>query len=154
MLVDGAHDGVEGPRHLDMHLRWIVALDEMRIPPVAAQQLRQLAARDARQHGRIGDLVAVQVQDRQHRAIGGRIEEHVRMPGGGERTGLGFAVADHACGNQVRVVEHGAEGMAQRVAQLAALVNAARRFRCHVAGDAAGKRELPEQRCESRRDPA
>ena len=144
-VPNGMHHGVERPRHLDMHLCWIVALDEVGIPPVAAQQLRELAPWDAREHGRVRNLVPVQMQDRQHRAIGGRIEEHVRMPGGGQRTGLGFTVADHACGNQVRVVEHGAEGVAQRVAQLASLVDASRRFRCHVAGDAAGKRELPEE---------
>jgi hypothetical protein len=147
-VPDGVHDDVEGACHPGMHLRWIVALDEMRIPPVAAQQLRELAPWDACEHRRVRNLVAVQVQDRQHRAVGGRIEEHVRVPGSSERTGLGFAIADHACRDQVGVVEHGAEGVTQRVAQLAALVDAAGRFRCDVAGDAAGERELPEERRE------
>ena len=48
------------------------------------------------------------------------------------------------------VVEHRAERVAQRVAELAAFVDAAGRFRRDVARDAAGKRELPEQRSSAR----
>ena len=47
----------------------LVARDEVRLPAVARQQALQLLARDARENGRIGDLVAIQVQDRQHRAV-------------------------------------------------------------------------------------
>ena len=52
----------------------------------------------------------------------------------------------HARHDQIGVVEHRAERVAQRVPELAALMDAARRFGRDVAWDAAGKRELPEQR--------
>ena len=47
--------------------------------------------------------------------------------------------------DQVGIVERGAIGMHQRVAELAAFVDRARRFRRGVARNAAGKGELPEQ---------
>ena len=43
-----------------------------RRPAIAAEQAQQLLLRDARQHRGAGDLVAVQVQDRQHRAVARR----------------------------------------------------------------------------------
>ena len=73
----------------------IVALDEIRLVAVAREAA--VAARHRgirREHRRIGDLVAVEVQDRQHRAVARRIEKLVGMPGGGERAGFGLAVAD------------------------------------------------------------
>ena len=42
----------------------LVALDEIRRPAAAAEELLQLLGLDARQDGRVADLVAVQVQDR------------------------------------------------------------------------------------------
>ena len=67
------------------------------------------------------------------------------MPGGGQRAGLGLAVANHAGDDQAGIVEHRAERVGQRVAQLAALVDRARGFGRDVAGDAAGERKLLEQ---------
>ena len=105
----------------------------------------QLVSWDAGQDGRVGDLVAVQVQDRQHAAVAGRVEELVAVPAGGERPGLRLAVADDAGDDQVGVVEGGPVGVGQGVAELAALVDGARRLRGDVAGDAAGEAELLEQ---------
>ena len=59
--------------------------------------------------------------------------------------GLGLAVADDAEDDEVRVVERRPVGVAERVAELAALVDAARRLGRHVAADAARERELAEQ---------
>ena len=87
----------------------------------------------------IGDLVAVQVEDRQHRAVADRIDELVGMPGRGERTGLGLAIAHHAGDDQIGIVERSAVGVRHAVAELAALVNRARRLRRHVAADVAGE---------------
>ena len=67
------------------------------------------------------------------------------MPAGRQRAGLGLAVADHAGDDQVRIVEGRAVGVRERIAQLAALVDRARRLGRDVAGNAAGKRELREQ---------
>ena len=67
------------------------------------------------------------------------------MPGGGQRPGLGFAVADHDGHQQVGIVERGAEGVRDAVAQLAAFMDGARRFRRAVAADAAGEGEFLEE---------
>ena len=93
--------------------------------PRAASAARRA---DPGQHRRVGDLVAVQVEDRQHRAVPRGVEELVRVPARGQRARLGLAVADHAADQQVRVVERGAVGVQQRVAELAALVDRARRL--------------------------
>ena len=72
----------------------------------------QIFVGDPRQHGRIADLVPVQVQDRQHGTIGDRIEEFCGLPGCRQRAGFRFAVADDAGNDQVRIVECRAKGMA------------------------------------------
>ncbi len=85
------------------------------------------------------------MQDRQHRAVGRRIEKLVGMPGRGQRPGLRLAVADDAGDDQIGIVEHRPERMAERIAQLAAFVDRARALRRGVAGNSAGKRKLDEQ---------
>ena len=136
---------VERRGHRLVHRRGLVTLDEVGRPAVAAQQLLQFLARDARQQRRVGDLVAVEMQDRQHRAVGHRIEKLVRMPCRGERTGLRFAVADDAGDDEIGIVEHRAERVAERIAQLAALMDRARALRRRVARNPAGKRKLREE---------
>ena len=99
----------------------------------------------AAEHRRPGDLVLVEVQDRQHGAVARRVEEADPLPRALQRPGLGLAVADHAGDQQVGVVEGGAEGVHERVAELTALVDRARGRDADVAGDAAGRRELADQ---------
>src|SRR3989442_10553764 len=70
-----------------------------------------------------------------------------RVKSGGPRFGL--AVADHASDNERRVVERGTEGVAQAVAELAALVDRARRLGRDVARDAAREGELLEEPLQS-----
>ena len=143
---DVVQDGVEGGGELLVHGGRLVADDEVRRVAVAAHQRRELVVRDAGEHRRVGDLVAVEVQHGQHDAVAARVEELVRVPARGERAGLRLTVADDAQRQQVRVVEHRAVGVHERVAELAALVDRARRLRRDVAGDAAREGELPEQR--------
>ena len=144
-LVDLAHDLVEHGRELAMHGHRLVAADEVDAVAVALEQHRELVLRDAREQRRIGDLVAVQVQDRQHRSVARRVEELVRVPARRERTGLGLPVADHAGDEQAVVVERRPVGVRERVPELAALVDGAGRLGRHVAGDAARERELAEE---------
>ncbi|MGY4362179.1 hypothetical protein ACVW0J_008672 [Bradyrhizobium sp. i1.7.7] len=75
----------------------------------------------------------------------GGIEELVRVPGRRERAGFRLAIADDAGDDQVGIVECGAIGMHQRVAEFAAFVDRAWRFRRRVARNAAGEGELPEK---------
>jgi hypothetical protein len=100
---------------------------------------------DAREDGRVRDLVAVQVEDRQHGPVARGIDELVRMPGRGERSGFRFAVADHAPDDEVRIVERRTVGMGQAVAQFAAFVDRAGRLRRDMRTDMAVKRELFEE---------
>ncbi len=128
-----------------MHQRGFVTLDEVGRPPTPTQQLVQFLAADAGEDGRIGDLVAVEMQDRQHRAIGGRIEKFVGMPRRGQWSGFRLAIADDAGDHEIGIVEHRPERMAERIAQLAALVDRARALRRCVAGNSARKRKLNEE---------
>ena len=121
------------------------ARDEDRPPAVALEEGDQLALGDAGEHGRVRDLEPVQVEDRQDRPVGLRVEELVRVPARGERPGLGLAVADDAGDEQVGVVERRAERVHERVAELAALVDRARHLRRDVARDPARERELAEE---------
>ncbi len=61
----GFHHG----RHALMHGVGIIAFDEKRRPAATAQELFQFLALNAREHRGIADLIAIQMQDRQHRPI-------------------------------------------------------------------------------------
>ena len=139
------HAVVEGGGEVLVDGRRLVALDEPDVVAVAGAGARGLVVARAAEHGRAGDLVPVQVQDRQDGAVAGRVEEADALPRAFERAGLGLAVADDGHHDQVRVVERGPEGVDQHVAELAALVDRARGGRADVAGDAAGRGELAEQ---------
>ena len=139
---DLRQDRIERPGEGLMHQRRIVALDEMRIVAVAAQELGQLLAADPRQHRRIGDLEAVEVKDREHRAVARRVKKLVGVPAGGQGAGFRFAIAHDAGDDQVRIVERGAISVQQRIPQFTAFVDGARRFRRYVAGDPVGPGEL------------
>jgi len=132
-------------RHELVHFGRFIALDEVWRVTVAAEERLQLVPRDARQHRGAGDLVTVQVQHGQHRPVVDRMKKLVRVPARGQRAGLRLAIADHAGHEQVGIVERRAERVRQRITQLAALVNRARRLRRDVARNAAREGELFEQ---------
>ena len=67
------------------------------------------------------------------------------MPARRERPGLRLAVADDARDEQFGVVEGSAVRVRERIAELAALVDRARRLRRDVARDPAGEGELAEE---------
>ncbi len=142
-LVEGR---VEGGRHGLVHGLGLVALDEVGPMAVALHEPAELVVADAGQHGGVGDLPAVEVQDRQDGPVVDRVQELVGVPAGGQRAGLGLAVADDARHHEVGVVQGGAVGVGQGVAQLTPLVDRSGRLGRGVAGDAARERELLEQR--------
>ncbi len=142
---DLVQDLLQGLGHQAMHCLRVVAGDDVGLVAVAGEKLLELLVTDAGQHRGVSDLVTVEVQDRQNGAVGGGVEELVGVPAGGQGAGLGLAVADHAADEEVRIVEGGAIGVEQRVAELAALVDRARRLGRHMARDAAGERELGEE---------
>ena len=144
-LGDLRDDAVHRVRHQAVHRHRVVTLDEVRLVAEAAQHLLELHVRDAREHRRARDLVAVEVQDRQHRAVARRAQEFVGVPARRERPRLGLAVADDRRDEEPRVVERRAERVRERVAELAALVQGAGHLGRDVARDAAWERELLEQ---------
>ena len=143
--VDRLHGVVEGGRHRLVHAGRLRALDEQGLPAVAPQEARQLVLRDARQDGRVVDLVAIEMKDGQHGAVADRVQELVAVPGGGQRPGFRLAVADHHRDDETGIVEGRAKGVRQAVAKLAAFVDRAGRLRRAVAADAAGEGELQEE---------
>src|SRR5437667_2778824 len=85
------------------------------------------------------------MEDRQHRAVTGRIEKLVSVPACGQRTGLGFAVADHRSYDEIGIVERCTIRVRERVTEFTALMDRAGSLRRNVAWDPAGERELFEQ---------
>ena len=144
-LFDFCNDRVEHARQLLMNCLGVASFDEIRFVAHALEELLQFVLRDAGQEARVGDLVAIQMEDRQHATVASRIEKLVAVPTRGQRARLRFAVAHDAGDDQIRIVECRAVRMTQRVAQFAAFVDAARCLRCNVAGNAAGEAELLEQ---------
>ena len=108
-------DAIERGRHELVHRVRIAAFDEVRLVAVATEQMIELFVADAREHAGVRDLVAIQMQDRQHHAIGQRIQELVGMPARGKRPGFRFAIADDAGDDQVRIVESCTERVRQRI---------------------------------------
>ena len=141
-LVEGF---VEGAGEILVDRVRLVAGDDQRPPAAALEKRDELLLGNPCEHGRIRDLVAVEVKERQDCAVGARVQELVAVPPRRQRAGFGLAVADDAGHDQLGVVEGGAEGVRERVAELAALVDRAGRLGRRMAGDAAGKRELAEE---------
>ena len=144
-LADRVVGPIERRGQLPMHVRGVVTLDGQHLVAVATQQAVQLLPRDPGRHGRVGDLVAVQVQDRQHRAVVDRVDELVRVPRGSQRAGLELTVPHDRGDDEVGVVHRRAVRVGEDVAQLAPLVDGAGRLRRDVARNATGEGELPEQ---------
>ena len=143
--LDLFHCRVERGGHRLMHQLGLISLDEQRCPAVAAEQLLQLLVGDARQDGRVGDLVSVEMQDRQHRTVGGRVEKLVGVPRRGQRPGFGLAIANDTGDDEVGIVEHGPERMAERIPQLPTFVNGPGALRRGVTWNPTWKRKLPKE---------
>ena len=142
---DAVEHGVEQGGHLLVHGFGVVAFQSEGLVAVAAHQVFELGVGDAGEDGGVGDLVAVEMKDGQNRAVGGGVEELVRVPACGEGAGFGFAIANDTSDEQVGVVERRAVGMDEGVAELAALMDGAGGFGRDVAGNAKRPTELAEE---------
>src|SRR6476646_180059 len=90
-----ALDGlVQRGGHELVHLLRLVTRHEVRLPATAAQELAQSLLLYPGQDGGVADLVAIEVQDRQHGPVTDRAEELAGMPRGRQRAGLGLSVTD------------------------------------------------------------
>jgi hypothetical protein len=128
-----------------VHLARLVSLDEDRLVPVPAEELLQLVAADPRRNGGTGDLVSVEMEDREHRAIVDRVQEFVRVPAGCQGGRFELSVPDDATGQQIRVVEDRPVGVGQAVAELTPFMDRAGRLGGRVTRDASRKGELLEE---------
>ena len=128
-----------------MHGHGLRALNEDWRPAQATEEAFELVVGNPAQDRWVGDFVAVEVQDRQHRPIAGRVDEFVDVPARRERTGFGFPVAHAGNGDQFRVVENGAAGVGEHIAELTAFMDRAGGFGRAMAADMPGEREHFEE---------
>ena len=130
----------------------VVAVDEGRRPPLTGEERLDVRV-GCCDRGRSGPAIFAPLTCRIGNTAPSR--SGLRKAGSfherGQRSGLGLAVSDHARHQQVGSVERRPGGMRERVAEFAALVDAARRLHADVARDAARRRELPAEPVRSRR---
>ena len=116
--------------------RVVAGYTSSRLVPVALEQGSQLSVRDPGQHGGVGDLVPVQVQDRQHGTIAGRVQELVSVPA----VASGPVSASPSPDQQTSrpgLSKAAPKACDQRVAEFAALMERAGGLGCDMGGDAA-----------------
>src|SRR5271157_1384408 len=105
--------------------------------------------RNPRKQSGVINLVSIQVQDGQNRAVPNGIEKLADVPGSCQWPGFRFPVSDRCSHDQIRVVEGSAAGVREYISQFTAFVDRTRSFGGAMASDAAGKRELLEELAET-----
>ena len=116
-----------------------MSFDKTGLVTVSGEEVNQLVVAEASKDGRIRDFVAVQMKDGKHGPVARRVQKLVRMPTGGEWPRFALAVTNYAAGHQVAIVEDGAVGVHQRIAQFSPFMDRARRFRGGMTGDSSRK---------------
>ena len=71
---------IERVGHEAVHDGGVLALDEVRLPAAAAEEVLKLLMGDTCKERGVCDLIAVEVQDREHRAVGLGVDELVEVP--------------------------------------------------------------------------
>ena len=94
-----------------MHLEGISAFDEDRLITVPSEKVVEFLMADASQDAWVGDLITIQMEDRQYRAISGGVEKFIGVPACRKRACFRFAVPNHCGHNQVGIIIRGAERM-------------------------------------------
>ncbi len=145
MLPDLPDAVFHGGCHGLVHAVGIRAFDEIGRPPVTAEEVLQLFVANAGQKSGIINLVAVQVQDGQHRAIANGVQKFADVPRSGQRSSFGLSIPDDRGDDQVRVVERRTAGMREHVAQFASFVDRTGSLRRAVTSDTAREGELFEE---------
>ena len=143
--TDLLHTSLDCRGHFLMHPLRVLTLDHVRRPSISLEEILELLRGDAGQQCGIGDLVSVQMKNRQHGTITDRVQKLVRMPRGRQRAGLRFAVSNHHAHNQIGIVERRSESVRHAVAQFAAFMDRSGNLRCAVASELAREGESPEE---------
>src|SRR5580704_6065004 len=115
--------GFQCGRHKLVHGLGLMSFDEVGFVSVSIKKLGEFIVAQASEHSGVRDLVPVQMQNRKYCAIPCGVEKFVGMPARSQRTGLCFAIADNAAGQQVRIVKHGSVRMSEGVTEFSALVD-------------------------------
>ena len=110
-ITDTVKHNIESLCHNLVQNFGIIAFDKIRFVTVAGKQVSQFLVAHPRQNGRVGDLVAVEVQNGKDRSIGDRIQKLVGVPGGGKWSCFRLAIAHNGKGDQVRIIERRAKRM-------------------------------------------
>ncbi len=106
-----------------MHRIRNVSRHDDRVIAHGVEQGRHLRVWLTAENGGVGDLVAIEMEDGQDRAIMDGIETGDGLPGGGQGPGFRFSVTDHASDGQLGIVEGRAEGVGKGVTQFTALMD-------------------------------
>jgi hypothetical protein len=133
-----------------VHGRRIISVDKVNVITVSFEELLDILISVPAQHGGPGNLVAIQVEDRQHDAVVDRVQKLDALPRAFERSRLRLAITDYCDGDEVRIIEYGAKGVRENVAEFAALVNRPGSLDAGVAWDASRSRELAEEAPQAR----
>ncbi len=128
--------------HIRMHRFGLIARHHAYLVAIAGKQAFQFRICHASQQGRTGELVAIQVQDGEHRTGGTGVQVLVGMPGCRQRASFGLPVTYDTGHNQIQIVERCPVGVRKAVTQLATFVDHARGSRKQVAGHPVGPGKL------------
>src|SRR4029077_10972691 len=102
--------------HCLVHTCRVTSFYEIRCVAVAEEQRLQFLVTYTSQDRRVINLVTIEMQDRQHRSVGDRIEKFVTMPARGERAGFSLAVTHHHQSDKIWVVVNGSVSVRDAVA--------------------------------------
>src|SRR5579862_4089254 len=119
-------DRVQCPSHQLMHRLGFVALDKIWLPTVASEELYELLVVHAPEHRGVRDLVAVEMENRQHRAVARGIQKLIAVPARSQWAGFCFPISDHATNEQLGIVKYRSASVHDRIAQLSTFVDRAR----------------------------
>src|SRR5277367_2449744 len=128
-----------------MHLERVIPFDEIGLVAMALKELGEIVVAMSSPNSGSGNLVAVEMENGQHRAIAGRIDEINALPTAGEGAGFGFPVSHDRSHQQVGIVHHSAKSVQKDVTKFSALMDRSWRRDADVARHAAGCRELSEK---------
>jgi len=123
----------------------LIAFHEMNLVAVRLKKTPYVIIAATPEDRGSADLISVQVEDRQHRAVANGIQKARSFPRSFQWPGLSFSISNNGYCYEIRIVEHRAEGMHQDVTELSSFMDRARCRCAYVTRNAARCRELPKE---------
>ena len=100
---------IQSSREFLMNEGWVCAFHEERIVTSGLQQRFHFVIAGAAECRRPGNLVSIQMQDRQDSAIARGVQIFYPFPRSGERTCFRFAITNHSGNNELGIIESSSE---------------------------------------------